>query len=96
MSETSDEQARFTRVDRILEETVAGTVMLFDPETGRYLKLNPSGKVLWAAIGARKDASLGQLASELEAGFGIGPQTAAEDAGRFVEALADGGFIRPV
>ncbi len=96
MTFTSDRQAYFFRVDRVLEETVTGTVMLFDPETGRYMKLNPSGKLLWSAIVGGTGVSLGQLTAELEASFGIGPQAAAEDVARFVEALEAGGFIRSV
>lgn len=94
MTSISDKQAYFFRVDRVLEETVAGTVMLFDPETGRYMKLNPSGKLLWSAIVGGSGVSLGQLTAELEASFRIGPQAAAEDVERFVEALEAGGFIR--
>jgi len=94
MTSISDKQAYFFRVDRVLEETVAGTVMLFDPETGKYMKLNPSGKLLWSAIVGGSGVSLGQLTAELAASFRIGPQAAAEDVGRFVEALEAGGFVR--
>lgn len=83
-----------SRVGRILDESVAGTVMLFDPESGRYMKLNSSGKALWSEIGSGPGASLETLASVLETGFGIEPQAAADDAARFVEGLESAGFVR--
>jgi 2-phosphoglycerate kinase len=90
------DRKRVVRVERILDETVAGTVMLFDPESGRYMKLNSSGKALWAAIGSGSGVGLNSLASILETRFDIEPQAAADDAARFVDGLESAGFVRIV
>jgi hypothetical protein len=79
------------RADLITEAVLADVVVL-DPESGRYARLNASSAALWEALRAA-DASVDSLARLLLERYGAPSESAEHDARAFVEAMADRGLV---
>lgn len=67
-------------VERLLDEQV-----VLDPATGRFVKLNGSGAVVWEAL--ERTSSLAELADGLVSRYGIDRERALSDVTAFVSAL---------
>lgn len=91
MSPEPDPSTVVSRGKRALAEQVAGETVLLDAEGDVYLRLNPSGTRLWAAL--ESPATVAELAAVLERRYGLEPQTALADTVAFVTAMSDRGLI---
>ena len=91
MSAEPDPSTVVRRGQRALAEQVAGETVLLDAEGDVYLRLNPSGTRLWAAL--ESPATVAELASVLERRYGLEPKIALADTVAFVTAMSDRGLI---
>jgi hypothetical protein len=80
------------RRDDVITETVLADVVVLDPETSRYVRLNATSALLWEAL-ADAPASVGSLAALLEERLGAPPERAPGDATSFVEAMVSRGLV---
>jgi hypothetical protein len=70
------------RTPGVLEVTVGGSIVLHDPNTDRYARLNSTAVQIWEQLG--QSASLAELTSGLSARYGLDTKRAERD----VEGLA--------
>ena len=80
------------RRDDLISESVLDDVVVLDPATSRYVRLNVSSAVLWDFLDAGP-ATVADLAVVLHERLGAPEQDALEDALAFVTAMADRKFI---
>jgi Coenzyme PQQ synthesis protein D (PqqD) len=69
-------------------------VVMLDPRTDRYLRLNATGKVIWE--GLAEPATVAELAQVLAEQTGVDIDRAEADAASFIEGLVELGAARPV
>lgn len=75
-----------SRADRALAEHVLGDLVVLDPATNRYVRLNATAAVLWEALSEPTSvAGLAQIAADR---FGVAEERALADATAFVRDLA--------
>jgi hypothetical protein len=79
-----------SRRDDVLAERVLDETVLLDPSTGRYVRLNATGTLLWEALPATLDA----LAARLAESYELEPARAHADAASFVDSLAERDVLR--
>ena len=60
---------------------------MLDPDSGRYVRLNATGGVLWEAL--ETPTTIEELAGRLSGDYGIDAVRATADASAFVSALAE-------
>lgn len=75
-----------TRRPDVLAEAVHDEVVVLDPVTSRYVRLNRTAAALWQALD--EPATVATLAEAVAAQFGIGAERALADASAFVQAVA--------
>jgi SynChlorMet cassette protein ScmD len=75
----------------VLREEFDDWAVLYNPETGAALGLNPTGVFIWQAIDGKRSVS--DLMHRVEAYFADVPAEAAEQVAGFVETLASKGFV---
>jgi hypothetical protein len=80
------------RRDDLITEAVLDDVVVLDPETSRYVRLNRSSALLWEAL-QPGPAPVGRLAEILEQQAGAAADRALGDALAFVEAMASRGLV---
>jgi hypothetical protein len=80
-----------TRTPAVLSERVAGETVLLDPETGRCVRLNGSGAVVWEALA--EPAMVDELAAALAEAAGIDRDRAGADVRAFVAELRVRGLV---
>jgi hypothetical protein len=84
---------RVARTEGLVAERLDGGIVMLDPETDRYLRLNASGRLIWEAL--EEPATVAELAQALSERSGISRERAEADAVTFVEGLIDFGAARP-
>lgn len=75
------------RADRALAEPVLGDLVVLDPATDRYVRLNRTAAALWEAIEAPTRVS--ELARVVAERFEVEEERALADATAFVRELAE-------
>jgi hypothetical protein len=78
---------RVSRAPNTLAERVRGATVVLEPDSGRYVRLNATGSVLWEAL--EGPATIDELAGRLAGDYGIDAARATADASAFVSALAE-------
>ena len=81
------------RREDVISETVFADVVVLDPETSRYVRLNATAAVLWEALAA-SPATVATLADVLSARFAAPPERALGDVLAFVEAMSSRNLLR--
>jgi hypothetical protein len=81
------------RDDGVVWREVDDDVLILEMETGTYLNLNGSGKLLWLAL--TEGISSDRLPSLLVKSYGIPEERAREDAAAFVAALQARSLVIP-
>jgi hypothetical protein len=94
MSEPVTPSTRIARTEGVVAEPMEGGVVMLDPETDRYLRLNATGKVIWESLA--ETATVAELARVLAEQTGVGADRAEADAASFIESLIEFGAARPV
>jgi hypothetical protein len=84
---------RLSRAPNALAERVRGATVVLDPDSGRYVRLNAIGGVLWEAL--EKPTTIEELAGRLSGDYGIDAARATADASAFVSALAERELVAP-
>lgn len=88
-----DAQTTVVRRADVITESVHDDVVVLDPETSRYVRLNRAAALLWDALGA-SSATVEALADVLQARLGAPAERALPDALAFTSAMADRGLVR--
>lgn len=73
------------RQDELLTTDVDDQVVLLDLRSAHYLRLNSTGKLLWALL--EQDRSPDELAAALQQRYGLAAATARADVAAFLAAL---------
>ncbi len=93
MPEKVSATTRIARSDGLVAEQMEGGIVMLDPETDRYLRLNATGRLIWEALA--EPATLAELAGVLSERSGISTERAEADATTFIEGLIEFGAARP-
>ena len=80
--------------DELAWRELANEVVILDLRTSKYLTLNGSAAVLWAAL-AEGGATAGQLCECLQARYGLSTDRAAQDVGRFLAECQRQKLVQP-
>lgn len=92
MPEKVSTATRVVRSEGLVTEEMDGGIVMLDPETDRYLRLNVTGKLIWEALA--EPATVEELARKLSERSGITRERAQADAAAFIEGLIDFGAAR--
>lgn len=76
----------------VLAQRVGEETLLLNLARDRYTRLNASGTALWERLRSG-EATLADLAGELERRWGVDEQSARRDAAAFVESLSERGMV---
>lgn len=76
----------------VITEAVLDDVVVLDPETSRYVRLNATSAYLWDLLGAAP-ATVAALAEALERERGAPAARAPGDAQAFVDAMLSRGLV---
>ena len=76
-----------SRREDLISESVFDDVVVLDPETGRFVRLNGSAAELWGAL-ATSPTSVAALAEILVTRLAAPPERALSDASAFVESMS--------
>jgi hypothetical protein len=76
-----------SRKDRALTERVLGDLVVLDPATDRYVRLNPTAAALWEAM--EEPTPMSELARIVADRFHVENERALADATAFVQELAE-------
>lgn len=68
-----------------------GERVLYDADSGRLHRLDPVGSVIWACFDGH--APVGELVTDLAAGFGVATGQLRSDVARLVTTLVDEGLL---
>jgi hypothetical protein len=82
------------RFDGFVWREVDDEIILLEMETGSYLNLNGSARVLWNALA--ESASEEELSAALVEAFGVDHDQATSDARAFLAELSRRSMIQPV
>lgn len=93
MPEKVTATTRVARSDGLVTEQMEGGIVMLDPESDRYLRVNATGRVIWEALA--QPATVEELAGVLSERSGIPRERAEADAASFIERLIDFGAARP-
>jgi sensor domain CHASE-containing protein len=93
MPEKLTAATRVARSEGLVTEPMEGGIVMLDPESDRYLRLNATGKLIWEALA--EPATVAELAQLLSERTGISSERAEADAATFIEELVDFGAARP-
>ena len=85
---------RIARSEGLVAEPMEGGVVMLDPKTDRYLRLNATGKLIWERLA--EPATVAELAGVLGKQTGVDADRAEADATSFIEGLIELGAARPV
>jgi hypothetical protein len=80
------------RADGWAVETLGAEVVMLDPARDRYLRLNPTGSVLWNAL--EEPACPSELAGRLAEAEGIARDRAERDVLGFLNSMIEHGAVR--
>ncbi len=93
MPEKLSASTRIARTDGLVTEPMDGGIVMLDPESDRYLRLNATGKLIWEALA--EPATIAELALLLSERSGISSERAEADAAGFIDELIGFGAARP-
>ena len=93
MPEKVTATTRVARSEGLVTEPMEGGIVMLDPESDRYLRLNATGRLIWEALA--EPATVAELAQVLSERGGISRERAEADAATFIEGLIDFGAARP-
>jgi len=74
----------------VLREEDDAWAILFNPDTGDAVGINPVGVQIWKLMDGSDD--VGTITRELVARYQDAPETVADEVGTFVDQLCEGGF----
>jgi hypothetical protein len=86
-----DSQTRVSRRPSVISEQVLEETVILDLESDAYVRLNPTGRLLWERLAAPQ--TLGTLAQALVGEFEIDEPRALADATGFVRDLLGRGLV---
>ena len=75
----------------VLREEFDDWAILFNPDTGDAVGINPVGVTVWKRMDGRR--SIGDIVSEIGNDFDNVPDAALEEISAFVDKLAEEGFV---
>ncbi len=75
----------------VLRETVDDWVVLFNPDSGSVLGVNPVGAAVWKLLDGRRGAA--EIAAAIRERFRDVPGTAGPEITAFLAQLEAGGFV---
>ena len=84
---------RVARSDGLVTQPMEGGIVMLDPESDRYLRLNSTGKLIWEALA--EPATVAELARVLCERSDVSRERAEADAVAFIDELIDFGAARP-
>lgn len=90
MSTPICDETRLRPARPLPERKVAGETVLVDPRRRAMFAMNEVGSVVWA--GVVREASVGEIVSDLVRRFRVTAETARADVGRFVGELEAAGL----
>ena len=93
MPEKVTTATRVARSEGLVIEPMEGGIVMLDPETDRYLRLNATGRLIWDALA--EPATVAELARLLSERSGISIERAEADVATFIEGLIDFGAAMP-
>ena len=93
MPEKVTATTRVARSEGLVTEPMEGGIVMLDPESDRYLRLNATGRLIWEALA--EPATVAELAQVLSERSGIPRERAEADAATFIDGLIDFGAARP-
>ena len=93
MPEKVTATTRIARSEGLVTEPMEGGIVMLDPESDRYLRLNATGRLIWEALA--EPATVAELAQVLSERSGIPRERAEADAATFIDGLIDFGAARP-
>jgi hypothetical protein len=94
MPEQLTSSTRIARSEGLVAEPMEGGVVVLDPKTDRYLRLNATGRLIWESLA--EPATVAELARALGEQTGVDADRAEADATSFIEGLIELGAARPV
>ena len=92
MPERVNATTRIARTDGLVTEPMDGGIVMLDPESDRYLRLNASGRLIWEALA--EPATVEEVTQLLSERSGISRERAEADATTFINELIDFGAAR--
>ena len=92
MPEKVTATTRVARSEGLVTEPMEGGIVMLDPESDRYLRLNATGRLIWEALA--EPATVAELAQVLSERSGIPRERAEADAATFINGLIDFGAAR--
>ena len=92
MPEKVNATTRIARTDGLVTEPMDGGIVMLDPESDRYLRLNASGRLIWEALA--EPATVEEVTQLLSERSGISRERAEADATTFINELIDFGAAR--
>jgi hypothetical protein len=93
MPEKVTATTRVIRSEGLVTEPMEGGIVMLDPESDRYLRVNGTGRLIWE--GLAEPATVAELARALSERSGISVERAEADAAAFIDRLIDFGAARP-
>ena len=75
----------------MLREEFDDWAVLYHPDTAEVVGINPVGAAVWKRMDGK--SSLEQIVAEIGTSFEDTPETAREEIARFVDRLAERGFV---
>ncbi|CAB4880613.1 unannotated protein [freshwater metagenome] len=82
----------FRRREGVITEAVLADVVVLDPQTGRYVRLNRTAALLWELLDGAPGTPA-TLAAALEQRLGAPAQRAPADVTAFIEAMLSRGLV---
>lgn len=86
-----DRETVVRRAPHVLAEAVGDVVVILDPGSDAYVRLNRTGARLWLAL--EEPQTVGALAGGLAAAYGLEDDRALADTAGYVADLAARGFV---
>jgi len=83
---------RIARSEGFVAEPMDGGIVMLDPKTDRYLRVNATGKLIWESLA--EPATVAELARVLTDEIGVDGDRAEADATSFIEGLIELGAVR--
>lgn len=83
----------FQRADGLLTAAVNDELLMMSVESGTYFNLNPVGARIWELL--ETPTTLERLVAQLVAEYEVAPDTAQDEAERFLGTLHERGLLKP-
>jgi Coenzyme PQQ synthesis protein D (PqqD) len=93
MPEEVTATTRVARSEGLVTQPMDGGIVMLDPQSDRYLRINSTGKLIWEALA--EPATVAELALALSERSGVSRERAEADAVTFIDGLIGFGAARP-